>query len=101
MRIVELTKSEGVAGAVMFTVTGATDADDQTPDYFTHQFVGSIYGAPGPVVLVLGSGMQTTVIQPERFGVRFDEDWVRRFYTDFSAEETTAHAEVSEDGGNE
>lgn len=100
MRIVELKRADGVADAVSFTVTGALD-DRAQAEYFTHIFVGSLHGTPGPVVLVLSSGMQTTVIQPERFGVRFNEDWVRRFYSDFSAEETTAHAEVSEDGGNE
>ena len=86
MRIIELKRATGVAGAIQFTVTGARD-DTDPAEYFTHVFVGSTYGAPGTVVIIFSSGMQTTVIQPERFGVRFDEGWVRKFYSDFRGDE--------------
>lgn len=41
------------------------------------EFVGNVNG--GPVVMILESGAQTFVTEPERFG-RFGEDWVRRFF---------------------
>lgn len=42
-------------------------------------FNGNTYGAPGPVVMLWGSA-QEFVTEPGRFGERFNEDWVRRFY---------------------
>lgn len=42
-------------------------------------FVGSRWGNPGPVVMVL-DGMETFVADPGRFGDRFGAEWVARFY---------------------
>ena len=43
-------------------------------------FVGSTYGAPGPVVMVTEAHTQTFVVNPGRFGDTFGPEWVRRFF---------------------
>lgn len=60
----------GVAGAVSFTVVA------DSLHYF--QLVGSEYGAPGPVTLIVG-GMQSHVSAADRFGDRFDVEYVKRW----------------------
>lgn len=77
--IISIDKTEGVAGQVQYIVT----ADWQSARY-THSFVGTVYGDPGPVFLILENGAQVPVAQPERFGVRFNEQWVRQFYARYS-----------------
>lgn len=63
------------------------------------QFVGTRRGAPGPVYLIVYPGKvsrrpsfaanfddpeetQVQVVAPERFGVRFNEDWIRQFFSE-------------------
>ena len=65
----------GAGGATEFIVTASWQSGSHT-----HSFVGSVYGTPGPVFLVLTNGAQVLIEQPERFGVRFNESWVRNFY---------------------
>ena len=45
----------------------------------TFLFIGNKAGAPGPIYTVINN-TQVEVLQPERFGIRFNEDWVRNFY---------------------
>lgn len=65
----------GVAGQV------SVKADVQYPgeDAETIEFVGSVYG--GPVVMILPSGRQTYVTDPDRHG-KFGRQWVRSFFAD-------------------
>jgi hypothetical protein len=63
----------GIAG--QFSVSASVQYPGEAPESLT--FVGSVYG--GPVVMVLPSGVQTFVNDPERFG-EFGEAWVRRFF---------------------
>lgn len=68
----------GVAGQVAYSVV--VTYPGESPILAT--FVGSTYGAPGPVVAVMPSGRQTFVTSPERFGPTFGPEWVRRFFGD-------------------
>jgi hypothetical protein len=72
--ILELREDKGVAGQLMYTVRVRYSSHDMTVG-----FVGGIYGRPGPVVMVHGN-VQFIVDNAERFGERFNEDWVRAFY---------------------
>lgn len=74
---VKLCVSRGVAGQVCVTGTVTYPGEDPC----TVTFVGSCYGAPGPVVMCLGQ-TQTFVTDPGRYGDTFGEDWVRRFFED-------------------
>lgn len=77
-RVVSLKRHAGIAGQFSITVTAAYPDDaEQT----TTTFVGSVYGSPGLVVMVLPSGTQSFVTAPERFGSKFGEQWVRNFVT--------------------
>lgn len=69
----EVREQSGLAGQVAYSVP-VTYAGEPTE---TLTFVGSVYG--GPVVMVTGSGMQTFVVEPGRFG-EFGPEWVRRFF---------------------
>lgn len=75
--ILKLQKDRGVAGQVAYTVTVQYEGDEEP---YTGRFIGSTYGAPGPVVLELSSGMQTFVTDSGQYGSTFDEAWVRRFF---------------------
>lgn len=48
-------------------------------DLYDVGFVGTQYGSPGPIIMVMGQ-VQTVISSPERFGERFNEQWVRAFY---------------------
>lgn len=60
----------GVAGQVMYTYR------DQNDHPVT--FVGSVYGSPGPVYLIL-NWSQVRVVRPERYGPVFGRAWVQAF----------------------
>lgn len=70
-------------GVVAYTVNiswGSGDGAHQG----TYMFVGTMFGAPGPVFLMYPDQPDMTpidVVAPERFGVRFNDDWVRGFYS--------------------
>lgn len=70
-------RTPGIAGQVRYNVTRTTDEGT-----FKSAFIGSEYGAPGPVVAVVMDGVQFFVDSPARFGEKFDRDWVRNFYAD-------------------
>lgn len=76
-------RTNGVAGQVAYAVTTTYSgpAGDPIGDPTTTTFVGSIYGQPGPIVMILGDGYQTHVVDADRFGSTFDAEWVRRFFT--------------------
>lgn len=61
-------------GAIAFTADVSYGADRAK-----YTFIGSMFGSPGPVFLEIGKDL-INVHQPERFGVRFNDDWVRNFY---------------------
>lgn len=49
------------------------------------EFRGSTYGAPGPILMWMHAdprAREWRVDAPERFGERFDNDWVCRFFGD-------------------
>ncbi|ALY10635.1 hypothetical protein FDH86_gp100 [Arthrobacter phage Tank] len=66
----------GIAGQV--SVTTHVRMTSSGTEHVTG-FVGSRYGSPGPVIMIMGHA-QIVVVEPERFGQRFDAQWVRRFY---------------------
>jgi hypothetical protein len=61
----------GIGGQVAYT---ATEADGRRT-----VFVGSTYGTPGPVAVVISEGFQSFVTEPERFGSIFNREWVGQF----------------------
>lgn len=66
-------KESGVAGQVAYSVAVTYPGETQA----VARFVGSVWG--GPVVMVMPSGAQVYVTDPERFGP-FGPEWVRRFF---------------------
>lgn len=65
----------GIAGQVAYDVT----CDDGS----SCTFVGSEYGSPGPIVIILNDpDMQCRIDYPGRFGDKFDREWVERFFSD-------------------
>lgn len=81
-RITAITKRDGVAGQVAYDV----DVDyDGIP--FSTTFIGTIYGGPGPVVMLSGDKLapiETFVTEPERFGPKLNGDWIYAFYNGFN-----------------
>lgn len=80
-RVFTYEKFSGVAGQIGVTVTETGGYNSKVT------FVGSAYG--GPVVMILGSGIQTFVTNPERFG-KFAEDrvaWAAAFAAEVEAGE--------------
>lgn len=73
-------RMNGPADTVAYqaTVTHSEEGDEIT-HYRT--FSGFTYGTPGTVMLLCEPVAQR-VARPERFGDRFNEEWVRRFYAD-------------------
>ena len=69
---VTIRKALGIASQVAFTVTYS--------DGSKAQLVGTSYGMPGPVTLLMeGWVSQQRVTEPERFGAKFDVEWVKNF----------------------
>ena len=77
--VLNVRKTAGIAGQVRYTAVVRYPGEE---DNRTVWFVGSTYGAPGPVLMLtenlLPEGIY--VSHPERFGERFGPDWVRAFY---------------------
>jgi len=71
----EMTMRTGIAG--QRTIDVKVEYSGAGPDRYT--FVGTVYGEPGPVVMVHGT-TQTFVHDPARFGDLFGSDWVLRFF---------------------
>jgi hypothetical protein len=71
--IYSIRRHDGIAG--QFSITARVGYGDEEMRDVT--FVGSTYG--GPITMLSGHGIQTRVVDPERFG-EFGEAWVRRFF---------------------
>lgn len=72
-KVTNMQRHAGIAG--QYEITATVQYDDEPAS--VARFVGSTYG--GPVVMVMPSGAQTFVTDPDRFGA-FGIDWVRRFF---------------------
>lgn len=68
-RVFEYKKWSGIAGQIGVSVIEVGNG----PKRVSGSFFGSTYG--GPVVMILPSGLQTFVTNPERFG-KFEADRV-------------------------
>lgn len=68
-------KRSGIAGQVRYAIA-------RKDEHGIHNavFVGTVYGTPGPVVMIMMDGVQVHVTDPSRFGPSFDEEWIRNFY---------------------
>lgn len=71
----EIKRCFSVAGELSYKVEVMYDGEPTS----LVEFVGSEYG--WPVVMVMPSGVQRLVRDPERFG-EFGPEWVRRFFTE-------------------
>jgi hypothetical protein len=89
--------SIAIARNLMIYNVEVSYGDDAEPE--TVQFYGSPTGAPGPVSLIVYPGKvsrrpsyaanfedseetEVTVENTVRFGVRFNEDWIRNFFSE-------------------
>lgn len=75
-KVVSVKKTRGVAGQVSFVAF--VEYEDEPVSMVG--FAGSVYGSPGPVVMITGDNNQVFVTDPGRFGSKFDETWVRAFF---------------------
>lgn len=66
----KIEERRGIAGQIAFTVV--------TDHLHYFQLVGTDYGTPGPVTLIVG-GIQSHVTAADRFGERFDIEYVKRW----------------------
>lgn len=73
-QIMKLAVHHGIAGQLSIDVKVL-----MASDLYDVGFVGTQYGSPGPIIMVMGQA-QTVISHPERFGERFNEQWVRAFY---------------------
>lgn len=69
----KISHANGIAGQHSYSVPVTYPGEDTN----VVQFVGNTAG--GPIVMITGTGAQTFVTDPERFG-EFSPEWVRRFY---------------------
>jgi len=77
---VNVTETFGLAGQVSFGIT--------YPDGSQATLVGSTYGTPGPVTLLIeGWSGQQNVAKPVRYGDQFNDEWVTRFITNEEVEQ--------------
>ena len=72
--ISNIKRHDGVAGQYCYTVD--VRHNGEPPETVT--FVGNVYSSS--VVMCYGDGLQINVFQPERYGLVFNEDWIRRFW---------------------
>jgi hypothetical protein len=77
-KILSVKKTKGVAGQVSYVAF--VEYEDEPVSMVG--FSGSVYGSPGPVVMITGNNVQTFVSEPGRFGQTFDEAWVRKFFAE-------------------
>jgi hypothetical protein len=72
-----IVRHAGIAGQLAYSVSVAYPGERASVVTFT----GSVYGAPGPVVMVTpGNPRGMFVTAPERFGETFGPAWVRAFF---------------------
>jgi hypothetical protein len=72
-----IVRHAGVAGQLAYSVSVAYPGEAASVVTFT----GSVYGMPGPVVMVTpGNPRGVFVTAPERFGETFGPSWVRAFF---------------------
>jgi hypothetical protein len=77
-----IVRHAGVAGQLAYSVSVAYQLPDGTMERASVvTFTGSVYGTPGPVVMVTpGIPRGTFVTDPGRFGETFGPEWVRAFF---------------------
>lgn len=73
--IIKIKKVNGIAGQYSYLAT--VQYPNEAPQ--TSTFTGSVYG--GPIVATFPEGTQTFVTDPERFGPKLDEQWIRGFFS--------------------
>lgn len=66
-------REAGVAG--QFSISTTVTYDGEAPSRLA--FVSSAFG--GPIIMVMGSGVQVPVTEPWRFGEKLDAAWVEAF----------------------
>jgi hypothetical protein len=72
-----IVRHAGIAGQLAYSVSVAYPNERASVVTFT----GSVYGTPGPVVMVTpGNPRGMFVTSPERFGETFGPAWVRSFF---------------------
>lgn len=71
-----ITRRNGVAGQVAYDVTYRYPNERPV----RASFVGSVYGAPGPIAFASEPHGVMYVREPERFGEVFGPSWVRRYF---------------------
>ena len=69
----KISHATGIAGQHSYSVPVTYPGEDTN----VVQFVGNTAG--GPIVMITGTGAQTFVTDPERFG-EFSPEWVRWYY---------------------
>jgi hypothetical protein len=72
--ILNIERHDGQHGKYCYTVEVRHNGNP--PETIT--FVGTVYDSS--VVMCYGDGLQLHVHQPERYGLVFNEDWIRRFW---------------------
>ena len=80
VKVKSLRPRPGIAGQSAVNATVLYEFTDGSTEEVQAQFVGSMYGTPGPVVVMLESGAQFFVDDPARFGGSFGVNWVIEFY---------------------
>ena len=72
-----IVRHAGIAGQLAYSVSVTYPGERASVVTFT----GSVYGAPGPVVMVTpGNPRGMFVTDAGRFGEKFGPEWVRRFF---------------------
>jgi len=75
-KVLSVKKNHGVADQVSYIAF--VEYEDEPVSMVG--FAGNTSGSPGPVVMITGDNMQVFVSNPGRFGPKFDEAWVRKFF---------------------
>lgn len=71
----KIRRTDGVAG--QFQISAEVTYSGEPMKIVS--FVGSEYGSPG-VIVMISSGHQIRVDEPQRFGEKLSIDWVRKFF---------------------
>ena len=72
-----IVRHSGVAGQLAYSVAVTYPGEPARVVTFT----GSVYGAPGPVVMITPANPRGMFVSsPERFGATFGPAWVRSFF---------------------
>lgn len=80
--VLSVASKRGLADKITFDVRCRYDYPDAAPEESRFGLVGSVYGSPGPIVLVQPGGGQTHVADAGRFGEVLDRNYAVRYATD-------------------